>query len=160
MCEPVTAAFIVAGASVAATAGSVVGQIQTAKAQSRALNDQLAVTNEEDRRQKSVEIFDRMREARREQARIRTAAGEAGLSLSSGSVEALLMDSAFQAQQANERSIANLESRNRANKAEAKVGMSNIVKPTLIGAGLQIGAAAAQGAAGVSNARAATKPPG
>src|SRR3546814_9554646 len=75
-----------------------------------------------------------MRSARREQAKIRTSAGEAGLSLNSGSIESLLMDSAMQMELQGDRTIANMESRHQANTAEAASMLSQIQKPTALGA--------------------------
>lgn len=86
-----------------------------------------------------------MRATRREQARIRTASGEAGLSLQSGTIEQLLLDSAMQGELQGSRTIANMESRNAASTAEAASALSQIQKPTALGAGLQIASSAAAG---------------
>lgn len=102
-------------------------------------------------------MFDQMRAARREQAQIRTAAGEAGLGLNGGSIESLLFDSAMQMELQGSRTLANLESRNAANDAEAESALSQIQRPTLLGAGLQVAGAAASGWAGVQNSKLAIK---
>ena len=68
-----------------------------------------------------------------------TAAGEAGLSLNSGAVDSLLLDSAMQQSLANQRSLANMESRIAASDAEANSMRSRVAAPTLLGAGIRIG---------------------
>lgn len=153
MCDPVTAAIVVAATSVVGTTANVIAQSKAAKAQARAINEQAAVTQQENRLAASSQMFDDMRAARREQGRIRAAAGEAGLSLSSGAVEGILMDSQMQLGLKNDRTLANLESRQMATNAEANSMMSQVQKPTLLGAGLQIGSAAASGFAGIQNAK-------
>jgi type II secretory pathway component PulK len=117
MCIP--AAAVAAVATVATTAASVVGQIQSAKAQNNAIKQQAEVVFEENRKKASSELFDQMRATRREQSRIRAASGEAGLSLQSGSIEALLNDSAMQGSLQGSRTLANLESRQTDTAAEA-----------------------------------------
>jgi hypothetical protein len=108
---------------------------------------------EENRKATSAELFDRTRAARREAGTTRAAAGEAGLSLNSGSIEALLLDTAMQTELSNSRSLANMESRNEANARELRSGLSQIQSPTLLGAGLQIGGAALDGFSAVSAAK-------
>lgn len=139
--------------SVVSTGAGIVAQASAAKKQAKAINAQNALVNEENRKAASGEMFDQARAARREQAKIRTAAGEAGLSLSSGSIEALLLDSATQMELSGSRTLANMESRESANNAEATSMMSQIQKPTLLGAGLQLGSAAASAWSGVQNAK-------
>jgi hypothetical protein len=144
MCDPVT---IAVGIAVATTAVSVVGQIQSANAENKAIKQSLKAKDKEIDQAAAQEINDRLREARREQGRIMVAAGESGLSTSSGSVEALLTDAEMQATLSNQTSLANRESRRDAARAEANANM--VTKPTALGAGLQIalsGASAAQGA--------------
>ena len=142
MCEPVTIAAALAVAS--AAAGSV-AQIKSANAQTKAINEQQKVVREENRQVASAELFDEMRATRREQAKIRTTAGEAGLSLASGSIEGLLMDSAMQGEMSRDRVLANLESRNTAANAETASALSRIQKPTALGVGLNIANAAVDG---------------
>lgn len=153
MCDPVTAAIAVGVTAVAGTAANVVAQTKAANAQQRAINEQLAVTREETRQEATAQLFDQMRAARREQGRIRTAAGEAGLSLDSGSIEGLLLDSATQMELQGDRTLANMESRHNANVAEASSMMSQIQKPTALGAGLQIASSAASAWSGVQSAK-------
>jgi len=153
MCDPVTAAIAVGVTTVAGTAANIVASAKTAKAQERAIRNQMAVAREETRQVATAELFDQMRASRREQARIRTSAGEAGLSLASGSIEALLMDSAMQLELQNDRTLANMESRHRANVQEAESMLSQVQKPTALGAGLQLAAAGAQAWSGVQGAK-------
>jgi len=153
MCDPVTAAIVVGVTAVAGTTANVIGQAQAAKAQTKAINAQRAVVREENRQQATGELFDQMRAARREQASIRTAAGEAGLGLNSGSVESLLDDSAMQMELQGSRTIANMESKHRANEADADSMLSRISSPTLLGAGLQIASAGASAWSGISDAK-------
>jgi hypothetical protein len=149
-----TAAAIVAGITTVANAGAQLIQASKhAKAQAEALNKQLGIARQETRREASSELFDSMREARREQAKVRAQAGEAGLSLTSGSIEDLLMDSAMQGEMRADRTLANMEARHRANVAEGESMASRIQKPTLLGAGLQLGAAGTSAWLGVENAK-------
>lgn len=134
MCDPITATVL----AVATTAASVVTQVKTANAQEAALRNQMAAASEENRRVASAELFDQSRAARIEQGRVMAAAGEAGLSLSGGSLQTLLTDIAMQRTLQGDRTIANMESRHAQNMAEAESAMSNISKPTVLGAGLQI----------------------
>jgi hypothetical protein len=145
MCLPVALAIPIALA-VATTAVGVVGQIQSANNANAAIKAQLKTKDHEIDQAATQEINDRLREARREQGRIMVAAGESGLSTTSGSVEALLTDAEMQATLANETSLANRESRRDAALAEANTNM--VSKPTALGAGLQIALAGANAAAG------------
>lgn len=152
MCEVVTLAAVAGVMGIAQTAYSISAQAKQAKAQNAAISAQLDVTNEEARRKATAEIFDASRAARREQARIRAAAGEAGLALT-GSVDALLFDSAMQAELNYDRSIANLESRTTANVAEANAAYSTVSNPSALSAGLQLGASALNGWSGIEQAK-------
>lgn len=139
MCLPAAAAAVLVAA--AAHGVSIVAQNQQAKAVNKALKQQNAQRTKEIDQASAQEINNRLREMRREQARIQVAAGEAGLSLSSGGVEALLLDSAMQAELANDASLANRESRKRALDAETNASFQ--ARTTTLGAGLQIGLAGA-----------------
>lgn len=143
MCLPVVPAIAI-GLAVATTAVSVVGQIQSANNYNKAIEAQHALKQEEIDDKATAEINERMRQARREQGRIMVAAGESGLNTSSPVVEGLLTDAAMQATLANQQSLANREARKRATTAEANAMMKS--KPTLLGAGLQIGLAGANAA--------------
>jgi hypothetical protein len=153
MCDPVTASIALAVTAVASTGANLMAQSKTANAQHAAINAQQAVVQEENRQAASGELFDQMRASRREQARIRAAAGEAGLSLTSGSIESLLNDSAMQGSLQGGRTIANMESRHRASNAETESALSQIQKPTALGAGLQLASAAASAWSGVQGAK-------
>lgn len=157
MCDPVSASIALAVVSTVGAVGQVITANKTAKAQERAIRAQHERVAEENRDAASAEMFDQMRAARREQARVRTAAGEAGLGLNGGSIEGLLFDSAMQMELQGSRTLANLESRQAAADAEAESMLSQIQKPTLLGAGLQIGSAAASGWAGIQNSKLAIK---
>lgn len=160
MCDPVSASIALAVVSTVGTAGSVIAASKNAKAQTRAIRAQHERVAEENRDAASAEMFDQMRAARREQAEIRTAAGEAGLNLNGGSIESLLFDSAMQMELQGSRTIANLESRQAANDAEAESMLSQVQRPTLLGAGLQIAGAAASGWAGIQNSKLAIRKAG
>lgn len=160
MCDPVSLSIALAVTAVAQTAGSVIAQSKNAKAQTRAINAQQERVAEENRDAASAELFDQMRGARREQGKIRVAAGEAGLGLNGGSIEGLLFDSAMQMEMQGSRTLANLESRQAANNAEAESMLSQVQKPTALGAGLQIGGAALSGFAGYKNAQLQVKKAG
>lgn len=105
--------------------------------------------SEENRRVASAELFDQARAARVEQGRVLAAAGEAGLSLSGGSLQGLLTDIAMQKTLQGDRTIANMESRHAQNVAEGESMLSQTTRPTLLGAGLQIASA---GVSAYSNA--------
>lgn len=144
-------------ATVAQTTAGVITQAKAAKAQTKAIRSQQEVVAEENRKATSAELFDQMRASRREAAKVRTAAGEAGLGLNSGSIDGILFDTAMQLELQTGRSIANMESRHAANTSEAESALSQIQKPTLLGAGLQIGASAAGAWSGVQGAKLQTR---
>lgn len=135
----------------ASTLVSTIGANQAASATNRALNEQNAVRKKQIDQAATSEINQRLREMRREQARIQVATGQAGLSLQSGSIEAMLADSAMQAGLANETSLANRESRKIASDAETAANLQS--KTTLLGAGLKIGLSGVNAFAGAKNAQ-------
>lgn len=141
MCEPVT---IMTTLAVVSTAASIVSEVKAAKGQEAAIRDQLAVAETEISDKASAEINDRLREARREQGRIKVAAGEAGLRLG-GSIDLLLQDSLMQAGLANERTIGNRDRELTAARAEANSMLSRVERPTLLGAGLRLASAGMSG---------------
>lgn len=157
ICDPVTAAIAIGVTSVASTVGSVVAQGKAAQQQVNAIEAQRRLINEENRLATSGDIFERDREARREQGRVRAAAGEAGLGLGSGAVETLLLDSAMQAELANQRSIANLESRRNATNQEAESATSQVKAPSTLGAGLQIASSAVGAFSNIQGAKIPTQ---
>lgn len=149
MCIPAVAAAVLVAAGTAAV--GVIEQNQAAKATNKALNAQNTERKHEIDQAATSEINDRLREMRREQARILVAAGESGLSLGSGSVEALLLDSQQQAELANDTSLANRESRKLASDTETQSKLQ--AKTTLLGAGLKIGLAGAGAYMGASKSK-------
>lgn len=144
--------------AVAGTAASVVSQVQSAKRQEAAIRDQLATTQNEINDKASAEVNDRLREARREQARIKVAAGEAGLKLG-GSIDLLLQDSLMQAGLSNERTIGNQERELTAARAEANSMLSRVEKPTILGAGLQLATAGMNGWSSGKSMQISRRPP-
>ena len=131
-------------AAVATAAAGVVTQVQAAKRQEAAIRDQLAISQKEIDNKATAELNDRQRAARREQARIRVAAGQAGLQLG-GSIDSLLQDSLMQAGLAGERTLDNRAAEQRNVAAEANSMLSRVERPTLLGAGLQIANAGMNG---------------
>ena len=128
--------------AVVGTATSTISEMQAAKQQTKAINNQLATVQQEIRTSEIAEINDRQREARREQARIKVAAGQAGLNIG-GSVQALLNDSAMQNSLARERIRTNADMQQTAALADANGMHSRNASPSLLGAGLRIGTSAA-----------------
>lgn len=141
MCDPVTAAITLA---VASTGANIVSQVRAAKAQNKAITETLARTETDIKDQATAQVNERLRESRREAAKIKVAAGEAGLQLT-GSVQSLLNDSAMQATLANERTVGNARRQAEAARAEANSAYSKVEAPTALGAGLQLATAAMQG---------------
>jgi hypothetical protein len=140
MCDPVTMTIM----AVASTAAGIVGQVQSAKSQTAAIQAQATQAATEAASKASGETNDRLREARREQSRIKVAAGEAGLQLG-GSIDLLLRDSQLQSSMAAGRIQDNQGRENGATSAEANSMLSRVTSPTLLGAGLQIAGAGIQG---------------
>lgn len=70
--------------AVVGAATETIGQMQSAKAQQKAIDAQLATTQQEIRVAQTAELNERQRVARKEQARIKVAAGEAGLKIGGG----------------------------------------------------------------------------
>ena len=143
MCDPITIAMTVI--SVATAAASVVSEVRSANHQNSAIASQLTEQQAQIHNAQAGELNDRARTARREQARIKVAAGESGVQLGSGTIENLLLDSATQQQLAAERSNLNADSQLSAAKAEANSMYSRVEKPTILGAGLRIAGAGLQG---------------
>lgn len=147
MCEPVTAAIVVGSLAVASAGASVAGQIQSAKAQQALIERQDALAADEIKDQATADINERSRAARRERARIRVAAGEAGLNLQSGSIEALLMDSLFQQSFDNTGTVKNAENAQRARHLRTESLLANQAsRPTILAAGLQVATSGLEGA--------------
>lgn len=140
MCDPVTMTIT----AVAASAASIVGQVQSAKYQAEAIQAQFAQNQQEFAAKASAETNDRLREMRREQARVKVAAGEAGLQLS-GSIDLLLKDSLMQGQLASTRIEDNRQREVLNAKAEADSMLSRNTSPTVLGAGIQLASAGMSG---------------
>lgn len=141
MCDPITISIALA---VATTAASVVGQVKAANAQEKAIRQNLHRAEAEIDQKASGDINERLRAQRREQARIKVAAGEAGLQLG-GSIETLLKDSLMQSQLSAERTMSNRERALHGAREEANSALSQVEKPTVLGAALQLGSAAVSG---------------
>ena len=140
--------------AVVETAASIFteGQVRP-KAENKAIgNARLTQQNQQVETQQVAALNDRAREARKEQGRMQVAAGESGLQLSSGSVEAQLLDSTMQQHLANERIGINADNQRQANASEADRLYSDVHMPTVIGAGLRLVSAGVTGyASGRSN---------
>jgi hypothetical protein len=145
MCLP-AAILIPVALAAATTAVSVVGQVQAANAANAGIKEAYANKQVQINEQAAAQINARLREMRRDESRIQTAAGASGLSLQSGSILALQSDAEMQAGLANENSLANRESASIAARDEANNAM--VAKPTLLGAGLQIGLSGLNAAVG------------
>ncbi|MFN3573628.1 MAG: hypothetical protein ACK4TR_08885 [Phenylobacterium sp.] len=130
--------------AVAGTAANLYADAKSAKAQEAAIREQLAALEAESRETETAEVNDRLRAMRKEQARVRVAAGEAGLQLG-GSIELILKDSLMQAGLSNERSRANANRERVSGRAEANSMLSRVSSPTALGAGLQLTTAGVSG---------------
>lgn len=128
--------------AVVGSATSAITEYQSAKNQIASIDQQLAATQKEIRTAEVAEVNDRQRVARQEQARIKVAAGQAGLNIS-GSVAGLLQDSAMQNSLARERTRLNSESQQNAAIAEANSMYSRVERPTILGTGIRIASSAA-----------------
>ena len=140
MCEP----FTMAALAITTTAATIYTQNKAASAAEAAIREQLSVAEREITNQEVAEVNDRLRQARKEQARIKVAAGEAGLQLG-GSIELLLKDSLMQAQLARERIGMNATAQRHNVRAEANSMLSRIQKDTALGAGLKLASAGVSG---------------
>ncbi|MFN3582778.1 hypothetical protein [Phenylobacterium sp.] len=148
MCPPVLPGLAAVGSfltssaglatlAVAGTAASLYTQARSAAAQEEAIREQLAMVEAEALDTETAEVNDRLRAMRKEQARTRVAAGEAGLQLG-GSIELLLKDSLMQAAVSRERTSQNAERERMSARAEANSMLSRVERPTALGAGLQL----------------------
>lgn len=133
-----------AAVAITTTAASIYSQNKAADAANAAIAQQLADTETEVKKAETAEINDRLRAQRKEQARIKVAAGEAGLQLG-GSIELLLKDSLMQSQLAQERTRMNAQSQREAARNEANSMYSRNPKTTALGAGLQLASAGING---------------
>src|SRR5262245_30042173 len=127
MCEPVTIGTLAISATqmaaigtavtVAATAASVYGQHQSAKAQVAAIDMQNEQRAKEIATAAGIEMTERARAARRERGAMRAAGAESGISLDSGSFMAALQASAFN--QYNDQGLISYNERNQQRGREA-----------------------------------------
>jgi hypothetical protein len=136
MCEPTT---IMAGLAVASTAMGVLGQNAAADAQLSGLETQRRNQAEELQTQADQNAGERVKQARRERARMRVAAGEAGAG--GQSFEASLANS-FGQQNHDLAAIARQSHFNdRASQASYASNVAGVNKPNALTAGLQIAGA-------------------
>jgi len=124
---------------------SVVGQSEAASAQQSAINNQLDQNYKQIALQQQSQENDRLRASRQEDSCIRVAAGEAGLSLGSQSIEMMLLNNQMQTGLASERIGLNTDIQRQNAEAEANHSLSQVAAPTALGAGLQLGLSAANG---------------
>lgn len=141
MCDPLSATIL----AVASTAATIYSANRAADAQEAAIRDQLSMLEAESVTTETADVNEHLRAMRKEQARIRVAAGEAGLQLGSGSIETLLKDSMMQTSLAASNTRLNAERDRRAARAEANRGLSGIQKDTFLGAGLKLASAGVSG---------------
>lgn len=139
MCEPVT---IMTTLAIASTAASLITEHKAAKTQNRAIAEAYTAQQKEITQTQTAEINERQRQARKEQGKIRVAAGQAGLQFG-GSVQALLTDSAMQSSLFNERVSLNADTRRDAATREANSMYSKVEAPSILGAGLRLASAGA-----------------
>lgn len=130
MCEPMT---IIAATS--AVVGAV-GARQNAEGQAKNMARQRAVQARQQHSAASDQAGQRVKQARAEQARLRVAAGEAGIA--GQSFEAQLMDSSFQLDQDLARINSNAAMANEAGNEQLATAFSNVNNPSLLESGLQI----------------------
>lgn len=140
MCEPATLSLL----AMATTAASIATQAVSARNQEKAIEAQTEAAEKETRGAATAELNERQRAARREQSRIKVAAGQAGLNLG-GSVDTLLQDSMMQAGLAGEATRDNMHNRVASQQAEASAAYSRIDKPNVLTAGLQMANAGMSG---------------
>lgn len=139
MCDPVTLTTALVVSSVASTAASLVGQQQSAEAQRAAIEQQLQLNYDNTAKQQQAQENDQLRASRREESRIKVAAGEAGLSLGSQSIEMMLLDNQMQTGLNTERIGLNTDIQRQNLESDANHMMSQTATASPLGAGLQLG---------------------
>ena len=140
MCSPPA---IVMALSMASTATGLFAQRQAANAQLEALETQRQAQAEELSAQAEQRMGERVKKARRERARLRVAAGEAGIA--GASFEAVLADSFAQQNQDLATIAKNVAFADRASQARFRSAVAQVDRPTLVSSALQIGLSGAQG---------------
>lgn len=135
MCDPVSVGIAL---SMTTAAIGVYSADQAAGAQQEALDTQREQQAEELSTKASVEMGERVKQARRERARIRVAAGESGVQ--GASFESQLMDSFAQENQDLALISKNARFADRASAGQHASLSNAIDRPSYLSAGLQIGA--------------------
>lgn len=141
MCGPVALAVT----SIVSTVLSTAMQAKQASDEQEAINKSADARAEQISDEKAQEGSELAREARRQRARIRVAAGESGLAIGSGSVEAALMDSLHNQDQNIGTVGANLGAALRGNESERQSSLARVSQPNYAAAGLQIAQAGYNG---------------
>jgi len=144
MCDPVTATLALTATTAAVGSFS---QIQAAKNQEAAVEAASAQQAEQIDDAASQQANEEARRARREQARIRLAAGGAGLSLQSNSVAAQVLDSVKQSQNSLTVNERNRDNRQAGRRSRTASELNAVSRPSLLQAGLQIGSSTTRQAA-------------
>ena len=153
MCDPVTAAIVLTVATTATTAFTTIKNAKTQEAQLK-LNSEIQEGQIDDAASQTAN--EESRRARREQARLRVAAGGSGLSLTSKSVAAQLLDSIKQSKNNQTVNQRNRNTRQTTRQAETSSLLNSVSRPSLLQAGLQIGSAGFS--AGVASGAIKAKP--
>ena len=139
MCEPT----LMTGLAIGSSAVSQVGQVVQANRTASALDTQRRAQAQEISAQAEGQLGERVKQARRERARLRVAAGEAGVG--GGSVSAQLRDSFAQQNQDAATIARNARFADRASEARTESAFAQIDRPNLLTAGLQIATAGYSG---------------
>lgn len=149
MCEPTT---IMMGVSMAVAAVGTYGQIQSGKAQVRAIDKQNEIQAQEIAEAAGVEMTERARAARRERGAMRAAGAESGINLGSNSFLAGLQTSVLNQYNDQGLILRNESNQQRARDAQARSLTSQVHIPSALEGALTIGSA---GVSGYRDARAA-----
>ena len=149
MCDPVTATVL----AVTSSALGANSQRSTARRQLRSNATQREQQQEQLQAQASVKAGERVKQARAEQARLRVAGGEAGIS--GLSFEAQLMDSTFQTDQDLALIEQNLAFADQASDTRFQSANNSVNNPSGLSTGLAI---AGSGISAYTSATAAAAP--
>lgn len=144
MCDvitPTVLAYAAIASSMATAGASMYAQRESAKAQTRATNQQNKLQAEEISDASGQKISEVAREARRNRATARVLAGESGVNLGSGSFLAQMQASASNQYNDSGLILQNEKSQQAARHASATSALSSVWKPSLGEAALTIGAA-------------------
>ena len=139
MCDPATM-MIVAGGTKAL---QIWGQRQATKAQFGALANQRDAQNEEIAGSAGRKMGERVKQGRAERARLRVAAGEAGVT--GQSFEAQMMDASFQQDDDLAGIGKDTDYQQRASEARFQSGLASVKNPGFLENTLQIATASASG---------------